>query len=226
MLYAVVPGNSMQLFFGDPLIDSEQGQLPVGAVREHAIRVAQLVASEPDELFERAVRIGPPARRYAELARLVESVGVTLKWEPTDAEPVELTPSTAEAHVMALTREPDLAEHVMHVHGVLYRVFAERRNDRLGTIGIHLFQWSARPTGHAKLLAAYESPDVGYAIKDGLIGEPVEARLQIREALPGTSIEPGHRMPIVVEIRRGDPDETRFGIDMFADDDDDEIEDA
>ena len=59
MLYGVVPSNSMELPFGDPLIDSPQGQLPLGAVREHALRIADLMQSDPDELFQRALHLGP-----------------------------------------------------------------------------------------------------------------------------------------------------------------------
>jgi hypothetical protein len=221
MLYGVVPGNSMELLFGDPLIDSPQGQLPLGAVREHAMRIANLMESDdPDALFQQALRLGPPAKRYADLARLVESEGVTLTWTPSDSKPVELTPIRAEAHVFALTREPLLSERTKHAHGILYRVFAEPKDDHLGTVGIRLFKWSSRPTGRNRLLATYESPEVGYAIKDGLIGEPVEVTLLIREAMPGTSLEVGPRTPVVVDIRRADDDDTRLGIDMLADLDD------
>ena len=71
------------------------------------------------------------------------------------------------------------------------------------------------------VIASYVDREVEAAIKAGLIGERVEAVLQIRQHQPGMSIDPEHVELIVIHIERGPTEESRLGI-SFLDEGSDE----
>jgi hypothetical protein len=194
MFYAALPSQSMTLYFGDPQLQELQERLPQDVTRDLALQVSKLIDSDGDDLFAEALRIGAPAKAYVKLAQFVHNEGVELDWHPRGAAHSTLGPRKAEAHYELLTRQPETSERAMLVHGTLYRIIAEPRDDQLGTIGIHLFSWSNKPPrrpGHGdRLIAPYDKPEVEQAIKGGLINEAVQARLIIRQAVLGTSIDP------------------------------------
>lgn len=223
MLYAIAPGSSMTLFFGvaDPF--GEQEQLAVNRTATHAGRVAELIDLEGDALYARALGIGSPARQYAELTRLVESEGVTLEWRVRENEPRVLTSSHAGNQHARLIKPGETRDREMRVHGVLYRVITEPTvQGYSGSVGIHLHHWSARPPGvrSRKLLAHYEARGVEEQIKDGLVGEPVEARLSISEPIPGASLELERFRLVVEDLKLGPPEDSILGPRLLVDDED------
>jgi hypothetical protein len=228
MFYGALATNSMTLYFGDPQPEDAQAQLPLEVTISHARRVAELMgAADDDELFARALALGEPARRYTDLMHFVESENITLRWKPLDDPVTSVTSRRAAQQYARLIDEPEHDERSMTVNGTLYRVIADRGERRLGTVGIRLHSWSLRPpTRHGvqrrAIIAAYESPEVETAIKRGLISEPVEAMLIVRQPKLGLSIDPEHVELVVAEIRSGPSEESRLGSRMFGDDDLDE----
>lgn len=213
MLYAALPGASMTLYFGDPRPEEAQAQLPVEITLNHARTVAELIDLDDEELFARALAIGAPAKAYIKLAHFVETEGVTLTWTPRDDSPHRLTQPRATRQYARLSKQPPMQARPLTINGVLYRVIAEPKDSHLGTVGIRLHSWSAKPPRQRgdRVLAAYDSPEVGGAIKDGLIGEPVEALLLVQHAAPLTSIDPDRVLLIVDGIEQGPSEESRFG---------------
>ena len=222
MLFGALPTSSMTLYFGDPRPENAQAQLPVEITLSHARTVAQLIDLEGDELFARALEIGAPANAYSKLAHFVESEGVTLSWKPRDDTAHKLTPPRAARQFARLSAEPPRQDRPMTINGVLYRVIAEPQDSHLGTVGIKLHDWSARPPRRqrgARVLAAYDKTEVADAIKAGLIGEPVEARLLVRHAVPLTTIDPERVQLIVDHIESGPSEDSRLGPRLVEDDD-------
>ncbi len=221
MLYGAAPGNSMVLYFGDPHPDAAQGQLPIELTRIQAQRIADLVELEGDELFTGALQLGAAAaQRYNDLTHAVQSEGVTLEWKVGDDAPRILPPDRAERQNVRLSQPGIVESRDLNVHGVLYRVIAEPRDEHLGTVGIRLHKWSARPPGIGKggrVFPAYTATSVEDAIKAGLINEPVAARLRLQQAALGTSIRPGHYELFLDEIGPGPPEESIYGESMFGD---------
>lgn len=222
MLYGVLPGSSMVLLFGDPIPEEPQEVLPIEFTLPHARRIADLIAQEDaEELYRLAVQIGRPALRYNDLTQLVESEGVTVEWAPRDTEPQLLTPARARRQHTRLSADPPTVEREILINGRLYRVIAEPREGRLGTVGIHPFNWSARLPGmpkQATIIAEYENADVEKQIKGGLIGDPVEATLRIQAPAPGSSIDPDRVRKILVAIRKGPGEHSIYGSPMFDED--------
>lgn len=68
----------------------------------------------------------------------------------------------------------------------------------------------------------YETREIEDQIKVGLIGEPVEARLMIRQPVPGTSIEFDRYDLVLMEIKRGPTEESILGKSLLDDTLDDE----
>jgi hypothetical protein len=224
MLYAMLPGQSMTLYFGDARLDDAQTQLPYEIVHVTAERIAELIELEDDELFAHAVQMGAPAQRYDELVQFVQSEGISLEWRPRNQKPRRLPADRAQRQHVRLNAEPRLVEHPITVNGVLYRVIAEpTSDDDLGSVGIHLHRWSSRPPGFRKhrLLAHYEDPEVRDTIKAGLIGEPITARIVVRQAAPGTSIAPNRQRFILAGLERGPSEGARLGtpLEELLDDD-------
>jgi hypothetical protein len=115
------------------------------------------------------------------------------------------------SHHTRLSAPPDTQDRPLTVNGVLYRVITESttRQDYLGSVGIHLHEWSARPpraSRKQRIIALYEDPEMATLIKAGLIGEPVKATLQIRHAVPGTSIDPDRFDLVLSDIESGPPE--------------------
>ncbi|HEX8743598.1 MAG TPA: hypothetical protein VF712_10735 [Thermoleophilaceae bacterium] len=216
MFYAAVPGGSIHLIFGDPDPDEAQATLPMATTAAQAERVAELIDLEGDELFARALQIGRPMRQYDDLAQLVLSEGITLRWTVQGDEPRVLSPARADRQHLRLSAPPELKDRDLTVHGVLYRVITEStREGFLGSVGIHLHSWSTRPPGDkskTRLIAFYEKRSVEAEIKEGLIGEPVTAKLLIRQPLPGTTIEPERFDLVLDDLEPGPPEDDRMGL--------------
>lgn len=210
MLYRVAPGNSMTLEFGDPHPLDAQARLPVEITLSQAQRVGELIDLDGEEFFDRALLIGEPMRHYSDLTQVVQSEGVKLKWKVRGEEPHILTTARAQRHHTRLSAPPKTQDRPLTVNGVLYRVITESTRDGyLGSVGIHLHQWSARPPRakpKARILALYENREIENEIKKGLIGEDVEATLMIRHAVPGTSIDPERFDLVLSAIDHGDPE--------------------
>lgn len=220
MFYGALGGASLSLFFGDPLPEDESGQLPIQATAQHAQRIARLIDLDGDDLFAHAVALGRPAASYAELARFVEGEGFTMTWAAAGDEPRVLEQTRAAAQVAILTAEPPSDPRQLTIFGELYRVITDRKDTQLGTIGVRLYSWSPRPPARGGLarqtvIAPYASTDVEGAIKSGLIGEPVEVQLLIRQPRPGYSIDPQNVTIEVVEIKSGPGENSRLGDPMF-----------
>lgn len=214
MLLGAFSGASMRLVFVDPEPEEAQARLPVEITLSQAQKVATLLDLEGDALFARALEIGAPMRRYAELAHAVQSEGIQLRWEARDAEPRTLTPTTAGRQEATLTASPPTQDRELTVNGVLYRVITEEtKKGFLGSVGIHLHSWSTlTPKGGRKPILFYEDQAIEGTIRSSrLIGEPVEARLVVRQPVPGTSYERDRVDLVLVGIERGATEESRFG---------------
>ena len=208
MFYAAVPGGSIHLLFGDPDPGDAQGAFPSGATAAQAVRVADLIDLEGDDLFARALQIGRPMKQYQDLTQLVLSEGVTLRWAVEGSEPRVLSPERAELQHLRLSAAPKLQDRSLIVNGVLYRVITEStREGFLGSVGIHLHSWSARPPrAKERVIALYESVDLERRIREGLVGEPVQAELLVRQPVLGTSIDPEQFVLVLNAIGSGPPE--------------------
>jgi hypothetical protein len=235
MLYAVLPSNSMTLYFGDARSNEAQSQIPVELTLSHAKRVAGLIELDDNELFAKARELGAPAHKYSELAHFVENEELTLEWKPHGEKARILTPQRAAIQYALLTAEPSTKDHRMTIHGTLYRIIAEPQRGRLGTLamgtlGIRLFNWSAKPRSRhrqgQKVLALYLNDAVESSVREGLIGNPVEATLIIRQPDPGTAIDPEVVELIVDTIKAGPSEKSRLGTKIFDDSIDDEVIDG
>jgi hypothetical protein len=226
MFYGAAPGNSMVLYFGDPHPEGAQGQLPVEIVGAQAQRVAALLELEGDALFSNALELGASgAQRYNELTQTIHAEGVTVSWKVRDQKERTLPPDRAERQHTLLSRPGKLEDRFLTVNGVLYRVIAEPRDEHLGTVGIRLHKWSARPPGVSKggkVFPAYVDERVENAIKQGLINEPVQAKLRLQHAVFGTSIRPGLQAIFLDEIEGGPREDSIYGESMFDNEDGDE----
>lgn len=224
MLYGATSGASMTLIFGDPDPATVQGLLPVEFTLSEAVRVAELITLEGDELFGRALLIGPPIAQYSELAHTVQTEGVTLAWVVRDQEPRILDPDRARRQYNRLSASPKTRDRPLTVNGVLYRVITESTRDGYrGSVGLRLHEWSARPPGVSKgkrprVIALYESKEIENQIKQGLVGESVEARLVIRQPVPGTSIDPEQYDLVLIDISEGPAEDSVLGESMIDDD--------
>jgi hypothetical protein len=216
MFYGALATNSMTLFFGDPKPEEAQSQFAVEVTWAHANRIAELIDLEDEQLFESALSIGLPAQRYTELTHFVESEGIALHWTPRGEPTRILTPQRAARQHARLSKEPPHDERELIVNGVLYRVITDRQDRRLGTVGIRLHSWSAHPPARhgvrrKSVIAAYETKQVEDSIKAGLIGEPVQALLTVRQPMLGLSIDPEHVELVVSAIESGPTEESRLG---------------
>lgn len=223
MFFGALGEASMTLYFGDPRAETPQGQLPIEATLDHARRVAELIDLEGDELFAQAVRVGRPAEHYRELVHFILNEGVTVSWTPRGDRPRELTPDRAAVQHKRLIAEPEMSERTLTVNGKLYRVIATPAEERLGTVGIRLHDWSARPPARGAkyqqtILVAYRTREVEDAIRDGLFGQPVAARILIRQPLPGASLDAEDVSLELVEISAGPSEESRKGPRLMEDD--------
>jgi hypothetical protein len=222
MFFAAIPGASIHLVFGDPDPLDPQGQLAVEITSVQAERVAELMDLEGDQLFQRALQIGSPVRQYNELTQLVQSEGITLAWAVRDRKPRVLAPDLAERQHSRLSAPTKTQDRGLVLNGTLYRVITEStREGFLGSVGIHLHSWSARPPGDrakTRVIAFYEKPAVEEKIKAGLVGEPVRAELLIRQPIPGTSIDPERFDLVLDDLRSGPPEDEILGPGLFDDD--------
>lgn len=213
MFYEATPGGSMTLVFGDPQPADAQAELPVEFTLNEAQRVAELIELDGDDFFRRALLVGEPMKAYSDLAQIVQSESVTLRWEVRGEKPRHLTADRAHRHHARLTSPPKTQDRPITVNGSLYRVITESTRDGyVGSVGIHLHGWSSRPPKAAKkarIIARYDNRAIERAIKDGLVGEPVEATLLIRHAVPGTSIDPERFDLVVQDIKIGAPEGER-----------------
>ena len=226
MLYRITATNSMQLVFGDADPDDV---LPLDATAVHAERVADLIAvDDEEELFARALTIGAPVRFYNDITQLVQSENIVLRWAARYRPEVTLNPVRAERQHFRLSAPPETVDRELNVNGILYRVITEPTGGSpegtLGTIGIHLHSWSARlphDPSRKRIIAAYVTDEVREAIKTGLVGEPVSAKLTLRQPIAGRSLVLQALQPVLSSIGRGPPEELQ-GPGMFDEDDEDD----
>ena len=227
MTYAIVPSQSMTIYFGDPDPTGEQAILPVEFTLSNAQLVAELLELEGEDFLRRALLIGLPMRHYRDLAHDVQREGVRLQWDVRGQSPRLLTTERAYQHYTLLNERPQMQDRPITVNGTLYRVITEiDREPYLGSVGIHLYKWSIRPPRvrpKGRIIAYYEDRDVGDAIKQGLIGDPVQARLFIRHPIPGTSIE-ASRYHLVLKELAGGPPEAERTASIFSQIDDGELD--
>lgn len=199
---------SMTLMFGDPQPEGPQQELHTSATEAQAAVIAEIIDLEGDELFESAFQVGPPMQHYIELLRLIENNGIRLTWAARNHTPRELSPAKAHKQHERLTEPPEMRERAMTVQGTLYRVQTETSNEEFeGAVGIVLHKDSAVPPGTKtpkRYPILYADPGLEGKIKNGLVGEYVEADLVIREPVHGTVITPEPIHPILVDIRRWD----------------------
>jgi hypothetical protein len=154
-------------------------------------------------------------RQYNQLAQVVQNEGITLKWEVRGQPARVLTADRAHRQHTRLSKPPPTQDRPLVVNGVLYRVITEStREGFLGSVGIHLHSWSARPPSDgskARVIAFYEKPEVEDSIKEGLVGEPVEATLLVRQPVPMTSIDPERFDLVLDDLALGPPEDEILG---------------
>jgi hypothetical protein len=214
MLYGVTPGNSMTLFFGDPRQLDAQAELPLGATQAAAERIADIVETVDAAFISRARAVGPPMRRYDELARLVVSEGLVLDWQPRNAAPKRLTPQIASEQHDRLKEPPEMAEWDIPVNGYLYRLIAEPGASS-GTAGIHRFKWSDAPSElGSRVIARAGMSILDAALDKGLFRKPVKARLLIRRPKPGQITAPDQFEKEWLSIDEGEPENSAYGMRM------------
>lgn len=219
MFYGAAPEHSMTLYFGDAAAPEAQAKLPVELIAPHAERVAHLMELDGDDFFAAALQMGSPARQYAEMTKIVQSEGVTLEWAVRDQTPAVLTSERAHRQHARLTARVETTDHELTVNGTLYRVITEStREGYRGSVGIHLYDWSGRPPGDPKrkrILPLYEKEEVERKIKEGLIGEPIEARLLVRRPVLGTSFEPDSFELVLDDLESGPSADSHKGGSLF-----------
>jgi hypothetical protein len=222
MLYGVAPGNSMTLYFGDPKQINAQAELPLGATQAAAERIADFVETVDASFDARARAVGPPMRRYDEIARLVVNEGLTLDWQPRGGAPKRLTPQIASEQHDRLKRPPEMVEWEIPVNGYLYRLIAEP-GATSGAAGIHRFDWSDAPKDFGpRVIATAGMGILDNALEKGLFRKPVKARLLIRRPKPGqiAALDQGGKEWLSIEP--GEPESSAYGmtIDDLLDDPD------
>lgn len=229
MLYGIAPTHSMTLFFGDPQPSGAQEQMAFEVTLDAARRVADLVEAEDDDFVKQAIRIGAPMRRYDDLAALVQSEGVNLKWQPLGETPRNLTYKRAGKQHVRLHAPPKTTHWDATINGYLYRVIAEP-TDEEGTAGIRRFKWSPKPVGvkGSKVIASAERKLLDAALEAGLFGNEVEAVLRIYRGVPGDTIDPDYIRLEWRSIQPGPSEASRLGqpidtiLSELAGDDEDE----
>jgi hypothetical protein len=224
MALGVAPTNSMTFWIGDATNGPDADQLSLELTFDGALKLAQLIELEGDAFFRYALTIGPAARRYGEFAQFVHSEGISVRWKVRGEPARVLTPARAQRQFERLNADPEVRERKIRVNGILYRVIADPETSHTqGTVGIQLHGWSARPPAWhgTKILAHYETAAVSTAIREGLIGESVEAELVLRQPAPGTSIDPDRYDIAVADIGLGPPS-GQIGLAFDADEDTDE----
>jgi hypothetical protein len=197
-----IAGNSITIYLDDPVPPGLQSALPVEFTHSAALRIKQLIDLDDDELFRHALEIGPEARRYVDFVHLVGTSGATVTWKPRGEKPSQLPPARANRQWTRLTVEPERREQQMTLIGVLYRVIADPTKVE-GSLGIKLAKESPRPHWHrGSWVNVVFKKDELEAIKEGLIGEAVEARIRMDEPVPGTGIATEHPHVELIEIAR------------------------
>lgn len=214
MLYGAMAGNSMTLIFGDPAPSGEQAQIPLRQTLSAAHQIAELITLEDDALFQRAVELGGRRiRPYDELAKLVASDGLTLDWHPLDADSVRLSPERAAQQRKRFAEPPEMREWTLAVNGLLYGVLTEAPAKE-GSIRIRPHEWSNLPPGASKkgmLRIHYEGPELSAKIKEGLIGEPVEAIVRVMQPRPGSAIDADQMELSLADIYQGPTEASAYG---------------
>jgi hypothetical protein len=195
--------RSMTIVFGDTSIDGAQTELPYPATLNSGLRIAQLISLEGDELFARAVEIGPRMASYVELAKLVQSEGIALDWEVA-ARTVRLESEKAADQYLRLSEPPEVRHRSLGIDGLLYRVIYE--GPGRGRVGIKLSKHSPLPPrrrGHT-VVVQYDDKEIEDLVLHQLIGQPVILGVQVAEYAPMTNVfgdPPPH--PMIESIKRG-----------------------
>jgi hypothetical protein len=219
VLAGALSEHSITILLDDPQAPGPQESLPVEFTLVAATRIQRLIDLDGDDLFAAALEIGPEAMRYVEFVHLVETSGISLTWTPRGQKGSELEANRASQQYARLTVEPALRETEMTLVGLLYRVIADPSKIE-GSIGIKLAKESSRPPWHkgSWVNAFFVRDMLEEAIKDGLIGEWVEARVRLTEPVPGTGLSTDARRVELVSVSQRP---TPLSItDLLTDDDD------
>ncbi len=220
VMAGAVAGKSITVLLDDPLPNA-QTAIPVEFTHSAAVKIRALMELEGDELFASAIKIGPSANRYVEFVHLVSTTGVSITWTPRDDKPVMLDPDRAARQHVLLSAEPQLREVEMTLIGVLYRVISDPTKIE-GSIGIKLAKESPRPPWHkgSWIKVEFNRHELEATIKEGLIGESVEARVEIPEPVPGTGLWKSELQR--VELRSINPRPTPLSIDSLLSDEEEQ----
>jgi hypothetical protein len=220
VLAGALSEHSITILLDDPQAPGPQESLPVEFTLVAATRIQRLIDLDGDDLFAAALEIGPEAMRYVEFVHLVETSGISLTWTPRGQKGSELETNRASQQYARLTVEPALRETEMTLVGLLYRVIADPSKIE-GSIGIKLAKESSRPPWHkggSWVNVFFVRDMLEEAIKDGLIGEWVEARVRLTEPVPGTGLSTDARRVELVSVSQRP---TPLSItDLLTDDDD------
>jgi len=197
-------GKSITIVFGEPLPDDAQIGMPYHAVWRSAETVARLISLDEEQIFDFAIDIGLGATAYADLARVVESEGLTLDWEVKGIPTQRLTADLAARQYQRLSKPAELRERSMTIDGLLYGATYEGKGH--GRARMRLSKGSAQPPRRQgrTVIVEYESQEIEDQIIHNLIGEPVIATIRVKEPAPRTSVlRPEPPFAIVDSIERG-----------------------
>lgn len=222
MLFAMIPGHSMDLWLGDPAPEDMQGELIRGQTLGAATAVAELIELDGTDLMARATDLSTASvRGYDQLAHFVASHGLTIDWQPEEQRPSTLDHERAELQHRLLTAAPPPRDRTMRLNGVLYRLIEDPLT-KLGRIGVGLFDWSLGPPGYpkppCKVIVEFEGGDLHEEIKR-LIGEPVEAEVVVSEPRLGSAVGYSRARLTLTSIIPGKGDLAEYGEPLFELDD-------
>jgi hypothetical protein len=177
-------GASMTVVFGEGAVDVERPQLLDRQVRRSAEDIGRLIVAENDALFSVALGVGKGAAAYADLARLVQTEGLTLDWKPRGQQVRRLDAARAAWQYEQLTRPPVTRTRPLRIEGLLYRAIMDRPG--FGTAGLKLTRESPLPPkarGNSAVVR-YETVDVEQRILHELLGQMIVATVSAEEIDP------------------------------------------
>lgn len=220
LVLAAARTRSITVVFGDAAIEEAQVELPYSPTAHGGSQVADLIALEGDELFERAVEVGQGIASYVELAQFVQTEGIDLEWVVAERA-VRLEPARAAKQYERLNQEPEQRSRMMTIDGLLYRAIWD--GPGYGRAGIKLSRYSPLPPrrrGHT-VIVEYDDREIEDLVLHQLIGKPVIVQLEAFEYPTLSNILGGlPPYPRIEAIREG----KRFErLDLWNDEEADEL---
>ncbi len=198
-------GASITVYFGETLdVDARQAEIPYYGVWRSAQTVARLMSLDEDTIFDFALDVGVGATAYANLARFVESEGISIDWEARGLPAQSLDAERAARQYVELAKPPEYSQRSMIIDGLLYGVIYE--GPGRGRARMRLSNGSATPPRHhgRTVILEYETEEIEQAIIHNLIGEPVVATIRVEDPVPRTSVLPPEPSHAVIEaVERG-----------------------